>query len=115
MREEIIFYYASIVMFMVALFYSYRMVNRFQHFHDMFEQNISNSKLNMEMNKPLNVELEDASTPLKACLLYRNGYSFKQVTQKLRLGREAQTSIRLVRKGLDMLLKEHTIKEVQPE
>jgi len=111
MKGEVIFYYASIGVLGVAICFSVNIVKDFQHFHDIYEENISNSKLNVELNKPLNVEVKERA--LKACLLYRNGDSFKQITQKLRLGNESNTSIRLVRKGLDILLKEHNIKEVK--
>lgn len=85
-------------------------IKDFQHFQDMFDQNISNLKQNVELNKPLEMEVEDLS--LKACLYYRNGCSFMQICYKLGLGREPQSAKRLVIKGLDILLKEQNITKV---
>ena len=110
LSQEIICYWSSTGVFGVALILTFQMVKDFEHFQDIYDQNISNSKQNVELNKPLNVEAEDL--PLKACLLYRNGYSFVQITHKLQLGDEAQTAKRLVVRGLDLLLKEHNIMKV---
>jgi len=110
MSDNIFCYWGSTGVFGVALILTFQMVNDFEHFQDIYDQNISNSKLNVELNKPLDAEAEDL--PLKACLLYRNGYSFVQITHKLQLGSEAQTAKRLVVRGLDLLLKEHNIMKV---
>jgi len=111
MSDNIFCYWGSTGIFGIALFITVQMVKDFEHFQDIYDQNISNSKLDVTLNKPLNVEAEDL--PLKACLLYRNGYSFQQIVNKLQLGDEAQTAKRLVVRGLDLLLKERNIKEVQ--
>ena len=110
MSDNIFCYWSSTGVFGIALVITFQMVKDFEHFQDIYDQNISNSKQNVELNKPLNVEAEDL--PLKACLLYRNGYSFVQITHKLQLGREPQTAKRLVVRGLDLLLKERNIKKV---
>ena len=111
LSQEIICYWSSTGVFGVALILTFQMVKDFEHFQSMYDENISNSKQNAALNKSLDVEAEDL--PLKACLLYRNGYSFQQIVNKLQLGDEAQTAKRLVVRGLDLLLKERNIKEVQ--
>ena len=114
MSDNIFCYWGSTGVFGVALFITVQMVTDFEHFQDIYDQNISNSKQNVALNKPLNVEAEDL--PLKACLLYRNGYSFMQITHKLHLdNNESETAKRLVVRGLDLLLKEHKIMKVETE
>jgi hypothetical protein len=63
-----------------------------------------------EKLEPLNMDLENEDLALKVCLLYRNGASFPKIKRKL--GFSHPTAVqRLLRKGLDVLLK--TYKEVK--
>ena len=116
MSNNMAFYYASIFVFMIVMVYSFDMINKFQSFQDMFDQNISNSKLNLELRQPLEMEgLEERA--VKACLYYRNSHSFVYVAKALGLG-HPELARRQVIKGLDILLKnyeEHNIKKVQPK
>jgi len=112
MSQNIVCYWASTGVFGIALLLTFQMIREFEHFQDIYDQNISNSKLKTELNKPLNMEVEDL--PLKACLLYRNGHSFQYVSKALGLS-HADLGRRLVIKGLDILLKEYKKREVKTE
>jgi len=109
MSQNIICYWASTGVFGVALILTFQMVKDFEHFHDIYDQNVAEVKLTSKLNEPLDVKVEDL--PLKACLLYRNGHSFLYVSKALGLS-HADLARRLVIKGLDILLKEHKAKEM---
>ena len=109
MSQEIIFYYASMGVFGITIIYTFQMIKDFQHFQNIFDQNISNLKQNVELNTPLAMEAE--GLPLKACLLYRNSHSFTYVSKALGLN-HSELARRQVIKGLDALLKEHNEKKV---
>jgi len=112
-NHNTLFYYVYCGSIIFAVSYGVNCYSEYRHLKEninLFIPNQNNTQPHEPLNKPLEMEVEDL--PLKACLYYRNGYSFKQICGKMRLGREPQTAKRLVIKGLHILLNEHNQKEV---
>jgi len=114
--NSLIFYYCYCGSLTFTFIYSLKYYREFKDFkQDLYFLLPSQPNPKAEfISHPLEMEIEDKA--LQAALLYRNGCSFQEINNKLRLGREPIRAKRLVIKGLDKLLKfynENNVKKVE--
>lgn len=101
--ENAIYYYGYCVVLVVAGVYGVKCFREFRDFKDSIYLLIPKQGRD-RITDPLNMEVEDL--PLKVCLQYRNGASFKDIEKNLGLSHPMQAKRELV-KGLDILLKSY--------
>jgi hypothetical protein len=98
-------------MLLFSGFYGVRFILAFRDFREQVIQGLLFPSENSKPIEPLNMEAEDL--PLKVCLYYRNGATYKKIQQDLGIAYPQQVKRELI-KGLDILLREYNCKKVEP-
>ncbi len=105
--QNIIFYYAYLGMLLSDFFYFIKYYLWFRDFRETLSQGLLFPSKNEEISNLESLEIKGLEdTPLKACLSYRNGATFDEITEFLGLSHPTQAKRELI-KGLDILLKFH--------
>jgi hypothetical protein len=108
--QNMVFYYCYLGVLGFSFFYAFRYAQSFKHFKETLNLYIPSQDSNPGL-EPLNMEAEDL--PLKVCLYYRNGATYKKIQQDLGIAYPQQVKRELI-KGLDILLREYNCKKVEP-